>query len=239
MKIINSTDAKTILDNIKGHSLIKISQHNIESNDDLIEFAKTLGPLLAWEFGLINELKVNADINNYLYSNEKVPFHWDGAFYQEPHLLIFHCIKAPEVNSGGETLFTSGNKVLNNLDRKHYKQLKKLKIRYQTDKKAHYGGNIIKDCINKHPKDGRPILRFAEPVKTKLNPVKLTLLNSPQRQAKRLQKMITQELYHPSNCYKHCWQDNDLIIADNHTLLHGRNAFKKNSHRFIKRIQVL
>lgn len=37
----------------------------------------------------------------------------------------------------------------------------------------------------------------------------------------------------------HIWQNNDLLIADNYVLIHGRHAFKQFSPRHLRRIQIL
>jgi alpha-ketoglutarate-dependent taurine dioxygenase len=42
-----------------------------------------------------------------------------------------------------------------------------------------------------------------------------------------------------SVCYRHQWLEGDVVIADNHVLLHGRRAFDKNAARRIRRINIL
>src|SRR6476620_2031394 len=51
--------------------------------------------LLHWSFGPVMEMKEDESSPNYLFSNEEVPFHWDGAFHRVPSSLVFFCVKAP------------------------------------------------------------------------------------------------------------------------------------------------
>ena len=63
----------------------------------LPDFCRSLGELLEWEFGAVNNLRVDPDTKNYLYTNRAVPFHWDGAFLPcSPHYIFFHCDVAPD-----------------------------------------------------------------------------------------------------------------------------------------------
>lgn len=234
-----SNNPKAILSALKKHKLIRIPNHTVKNNHEIIQFAKQLGCLLKWDFGYINELKLDPTKKNYLYSNQKVPFHWDGAFYKSPYLMIFHCIKAPEKQAGGETLFTDSIKLLNALSDEMRSLLEKATLTYQTSKEVHYGGCISISPICQHPILNEQTLRFAEPVATNLNPVSLSISGIEDNAAQWLLNTIQKMLYQKAYCYQHAWQDNELIIADNHALLHGRNAFKYNSLRHIKRVQVL
>ena len=59
-------------------------------------FCETLGELLAWEFGAVNQLEARSGAQNYIYTRRAVPLHWDGAFAgRAPRLIVFHCDEAP------------------------------------------------------------------------------------------------------------------------------------------------
>lgn len=238
MKVIDSLNPNIILSAINKHKLIKIKNHAIKDKKNLIEFGKSLGELLSWDFGVINELKTHQSPVNYLYSHEAVPFHWDGAFYICPHLLIFHCIKAPAINSGGETLFVDTEKIIKSLSAIEQQAYENISLYYETEKKAHYGGKIKTPLISTHPKTSMPILRYAEPVNSQLNPVFLQIQDMNNSEKENLIKTMKAKLYDKKFCYQHTWKDDELIIADNFSLLHGRNAFSKNSKRHLRRIQI-
>src|SRR5688572_14014319 len=49
------------------------------AKQELALYAQKLGEPYQWVFGAINELKVKADVENYIYTDREVPLHWDGA----------------------------------------------------------------------------------------------------------------------------------------------------------------
>jgi alpha-ketoglutarate-dependent taurine dioxygenase len=193
--------------------------------------------LLHWDFGPVMELKKHVDPKNYLFSNEAVPFHWDGAFHTVPSYLVFNCLEAPSPNSGGETLFCSAESILSHASDEELKLWDQIYLTYETEKKAHYGGKFRVKMLGKHPKSGKPILRYAEPVDTSLNPVFLEIEGASNPD--RFIAQMKQKIYASSNCYTHQWQAGDFLIADNHSLIHGRNAYLEASARHIRRVQIL
>ncbi|MEM6730499.1 MAG: TauD/TfdA family dioxygenase, partial [Myxococcota bacterium] len=46
-------------------------------------------------------------------------------------------------------------------------------------------------------------------------------------------------LHAPESFYAHQWQTGDVVIADNFTLLHGREAFTSRAPRHLQRVHVL
>lgn len=195
--------------------------------------------LLHWSFGPVMELQVDPKPENYLFSTENVPFHWDGAFHREPSYLAFNCLLAPEEGCGGETLFCDTEKIYQDLAPAELKNLESCQLTYQTEKKAHYGGEVTVPILQKHPKTGVPILRYAEAVETELNPVKLKVAGLEGRTPEEFQKLMKERIYGERYCYQHRWQKDDILLVDNFATIHGRNAFTKNTPRHIRRIQVL
>ena len=196
-----------------------------------------LKELLHWDFGPVMELKEDPHAANYLFSSEAVPFHWDGAFHRVPSYLVFNCIQAAPASGGGETLFCDTQKIWNESNEQERSQWRQITLHYSTEKKAHYGGHIEGPMVQAHPKTGQTILRFAEPVHTGLNPVSLGVLGVSE-QAQFLNSM-RERIYADENCYAHTWQENDILIADNHRLIHGRRAFHSGEPRHLRRIQIL
>jgi alpha-ketoglutarate-dependent taurine dioxygenase len=212
--------------------------------DGLLQFARGLSSqegeienqLLHWEFGPIMRMRLDPNAKNYLFSNEAVPLHWDGAFYREPRYLLFHCLESE--GPGGETLFTSTESIWSGFDFSRREALRKVKLKYKTEEKAHYGGEITVPLVQKHPRTGRTILRFAEEVETQLNPVELTI-DSPAIPAHKVYRDLRDLAYQPTNCYRHEWKPGDVVIADNFALIHGRTALKENRLRSFNRVQIL
>jgi alpha-ketoglutarate-dependent taurine dioxygenase len=195
--------------------------------------------VLEWDFGPVMEMKEQPGAKNYLFSREKVPFHWDGAFHKVPTYLMFCCVEAPLAGAGGETLFCDTQKVWAEASLEEHSLWSAIELAYETKKLAHYGGSITGPLVSRHPSTGRTVLRFAEPVETALNPVTLKVSGVSDKQAAAFLRTIRSRIYSPEYCYSHVWRQGDVLIADNHALIHGRNAFALDCPRHLRRIQLV
>lgn len=211
------------------------------SRDGFLEFSRNHlnKNLLEWDFGPVMEMKESPDPKNYLFSSERVPYHWDGAFFKTPNYLLFNCIQAPPRGAGGETLFCNTESIWKDANATEHALWSQVQLTYVTDKLAHYGGTITGPLVQKHPVSGSKILRFAEPVTTNLNPVRLSVGGLTSGMQDRFLQDLTQRIYSASYSYKHQWRENDILMADNHSLIHGREAFTKNCSRHLRRIQLM
>jgi alpha-ketoglutarate-dependent taurine dioxygenase len=209
------------------------------STDSMMRLAKSLGTPFEWEFGAVNELVAKADARNYIYTTGAVPFHWDGAFTGKiPHYILFSCEVAPPENGGGETIFCDGAKLLQGATAEQRKLWEATSITYSCEKVVHYGGSFTSPMIVGHPASGEQTLRFAEPV-CDLNPVTLEIPGKSAEQREALVAEMAELLRHPEFSVAHAWRAGDVLIADNHALLHGRNAFVHAGLRHIRRINIL
>jgi alpha-ketoglutarate-dependent taurine dioxygenase len=188
--------------------------------------------LLHWDFGPLMTMKYETQAQNYLFSDERVPFHWDGAFHKEPQHLLFYCTDS--VGEGGETLFTDTEKLWQDLSAQEKKLASEMTLIFKTEKKAHYGGEIRVPLKQVHPLKGTSILRVGEEVETKLNPVSVTVEGS-----QSFYEELKRAIYSKDYLYAHQWKKGDLLLCDNFTFLHGRNELKGNLKRSFKRIQIL
>ena len=205
----------------------------------LPQFCLRLGELLEWDFGSVNNLTVQAEARNYLYTNAQVPFHWDGAFVgRVPHYIFFHCDVSPASGSGGETLFCDTIRLLQRAPANQRAMWEGIAITYTTEKIVHYGGTFTSPLICAHPVSGERLLRFAEPV-SDLNPVHLEIKGIPDAAKPEFLKDMHERLNDDALCYRHQWLSGDVVIADNYVLLHGRNAFAPGAERQIRRVNIL
>lgn len=213
------------------------------NDSELLEFAQTESSqvggvkdkILHWDFGPIMNMHFDKKATNYLFSDEVVPFHWDGAFYREPMKLLFYCNESE--GGGGETLFTNTEKIWNDLSSSEKEICSKIHLIYRTKKLAHYGGEINVPLMQKHPLTGNVILRLAEKVETQLNPVELEIHGIDD--GEEFYEYLKRKLYHSDYMYSHPWEKGDLLVVDNFTYLHGRKSLGKNLKRSFKRIQIL
>ena len=236
---LESVGAPVLKEWIAAHRYVLLRGFAPLSTDDMMCLARRLGEPLEWEFGAINELVAKPDAKNYIYTTGAVPFHWDGAFVGKiPHYILFSCEGAPPEGSGGETTFCDGAKFLADAPPEKRALWKATSITYSTEKVVHYGGSFTSPMVVAHPISGEETLRFAEPVHD-LNPVSLKIDGMTQQQADSLISEMSQLLYKPEYCAAHAWRASDVLIADNHALLHGRKAFLHAGLRHIRRINIL
>jgi len=230
-----------LMDLVGLHKLVVIKGLDDLNRIDFLEFARGFQGfnLLEWSFGPVMEMKEDPSIPNYLFSREHVPFHWDGAFFQVPDFLLFHCVDSPTSDGGGETLFANTEMILRDASAEEVCEWGKVELQFTTEKRAHYGGVIRTPLLDVHPLTRAPIVRFAERVSTQLNPVSLEVFGVDAQRASALEARMTNALYSDKYCYSHQWERGDFIIADNHSLLHGRNAFDFEVPRHLRRIQLL
>lgn len=216
--------------------LIKI---DFELNDD--EYAlichslstSETKPFVEWDFGHLLNLTNKKNSPNYIFSNEAVPLHWDGAFHEVPAILAFYCVEN-EVQ-GGNTFFSNTSKVVKDLNFELFEKLKVSSIRYETQKVAHYGGVLNQSLLIRHPFTDELCIRIGQEVHTKKNPVKRTVCGDD-KAIKSLEDKIINSKY----LYEHQWSKGELLFADNYSLLHGRHALISNEEgkRLLKRIQI-
>ncbi|HWG48022.1 MAG TPA: TauD/TfdA family dioxygenase [Gemmataceae bacterium] len=224
---------------VAEHRLIVLRGFASPDDDEMLAFCRQLGDLLEWEFGAVNELVPRAEAGNYLYSNRAVPFHWDGAFAgRVPHYIFFHCRTAPALGSGGETIFCDTVRLLEGISSEERAAWERIRITYRTEKIVHYGGTFTAPMIDHHPVSGQFVLRFAEPVED-VNPVHLSIDGVAAADRLAFLARLHELLNDPSLCYAHAWRANDVLLADNHALLHGRRAFDGSTPRHLRRINIL
>ena len=210
------------------------------TDEEILAFCGQLGEVMEWAFGSFNELKVDPQAKNYLYTKRAVPFHWDGAFAgRVPHYIFFQCVESGAIGERrGETIFCDAVQLVKSLRGEERQRCEEIEITYSTEKVVHYGGSFTAPVIDTHPVSGEPTCRYAEPV-SDLNPVKLQIHGLPEDEQGPFIRRMASLLYSPANCYEHQWQTGDLVIADNHALLHGRRAFGEFQNRHLRRVNVL
>ena len=225
---------------LKTESLVLLRGFDKLAGEQFLNYCRSYpsAKLLEWSFGPVMEMKEDPAAKNYLFSRERVPFHWDGAFHQVPSFLVFNCVEAPREGGGGETLFTDTGLMWRSATRRERSRWNEIRLTYQTEKLAHYGGKVTVPMVQRHPQRKETVLRYAEPVTSRLNPVTLQVEGVVGSQA-RFEAMMEQRIYDPNFCYSHRWEPGDVLIADNHALLHGRNAFTEDCPRHLRRIQIM
>lgn len=236
---IEQFSPQQIFDWLNEYKLIVFRGYEVMPKQRLALFAQKLGKPLQWVFGAINDLKVKPDTENYIFTDHDVPMHWDGAFVGTiPHVILFQCIVAPKLEDMGGTTFADTQKILENSPPEKINEWKDIEITYRTKKIVHYGGKIRQKFISRHEVEDKQVIRYAEPVED-LNPVSLEIKGLKDKTPEVFTAEIKELLYKKDYLYTHRWQAGDIVLADNHTLLHGREAFKNPNERYIQRVNIL
>lgn len=209
---------------------------------DLEEYCQTAGELMRWEFGTILDLVVQDDPKNYLFDSGDVPFHWDGAWSERaPRYFLFQCVQGCVPGSGGETVFSDATQVYRDAPEDLRDLWARTTVTYRTDRLAHYGGTMTHPVLATHPTTGETTIRYAEPLDPARyrNPLFLTVEGPSSEEAVHMMAELSERLHDPRYCYEHAWQTGDIVIAENHALLHGRNRFTGATNRHMQRIQII
>jgi len=191
-------------------------------------------PFVSWDFGEVLELETSDRNENYIFSNEEVPLHWDGAFHEVPQILAFQCLENSVKK--GRTIFVDTEEIISGLSKDLLTRSIDVEIKYTTEKVAHYGGEVKQKIIEVHPYSKKKVIRMGEEVKTKKNPVSRIVKDEDMKVVNDLQRYLKDDLYR----YHHEWKKGDILFADNLSLLHGREEVKVNGkgNRSLRRIQI-
>jgi alpha-ketoglutarate-dependent taurine dioxygenase len=211
--------------------------------EEFVKYAESWGRIMLWPFGEVLELVEHENPVDHVFDNSWMPFHWDGAFVaQVPEFQMFHCVAAPGEGQGGRTVFCDTTRMLTNVSTDTRSLWEATTVTYQIENKSHYGGRAVSPVIAPHPDRGYPTVRYAEPVPDEIafhNRPSMEFSGIPAERVAELKQSLRDGLYDPGNCYAHSWQTGDLVIADNYTLLHGREPYASRCGRHLRRIHIL
>lgn len=227
-----TSSAKVVV--LRGYGLLDIA--------DLESYCRAAGELVEWEFGTVLDLRVHEDPKNYLFDSGDVPFHWDGAWSaRAPRFFLFQCVRGSGHDGGGETVFCDSTQVYRDAPEDLRALWERTWVTYRTDHLAHYGGTMRHSLLASHPATGAVTIRYAEPLDAARyrNPLFLTVEGPSPDEAVQVMEDLRERLHDPRYCYEHVWQTGDIVIAENHALLHGRNAFRASTERHMQRIQII
>ncbi|QEY52071.1 TauD/TfdA dioxygenase family protein [Legionella longbeachae] len=214
--------------------------HNTE---DFSNYCELWGEVSIWPFGKVLELIEQDAPEDHIFDHSYMPLHWDGMYRpQVPEYQIFHCVKAPLPGQGGRTTFSNTLLVLKHTSSEIKELWHKVTGTYQRKMKF-YNSKTISPIITDHPQKGYSVIRYNEPPSQDkghfVNPPELEFTGISHEELDVFHTSLAKALYSPDNFYAHEWQTGDIVIADNFSLLHGREEFTSKSPRHIQRVHVL
>jgi alpha-ketoglutarate-dependent taurine dioxygenase len=227
----------------REHLLVLRGFKALESADDFATYCERWGEIALWPFGKVLELKEQAKPEDHIFDNSYVPLHWDGMYRKQvPELQIFQCVSSPGVNCGGRTRFSHTPRAYERASEAVRASWSRVTGVYER-KMEYYDSKTRAPLVERHPAKGFPVLRFCEPPAENdasfINHSKFSFEGVAAEATKNLLQGLRDALYAPEVFYAHEWQAGDVVVTDNYTLLHGREAFTKGAPRHLRRVQVL
>ena len=205
---------------------------DIPTHDNfIVKFANSIGSVRRTNFGEYFNVRSKPDPNDLAYTSLALAPHTDNPYRKPvPCIQLLHCIES-EVTGGFSTL-VDGYTVTEDLKKEYfdfYKILSEIKVRFRfTDKEVvlEDWSELIKLDENKDFKQVRfsPRLDYVP----MLEKGKLDLYYKAR---KKLSEMYNSDKYR----IEFKLSPKDLIMMDNHRLLHGRTAYEtKEGNRFLQ-----
>jgi alpha-ketoglutarate-dependent taurine dioxygenase len=217
--------------------------HSFSTSEEFSKYCELWGEISVWPFGKVLELFERSNPEDHIFDNNYVPLHWDGMYRpQVPEFQLFHCVQAPNSAQGGRTTFSNTILALENTPRQTIDLWEKVKGRYQR-KMEYYNSETFSPIIDTHPYRGFSVIRYNEPpiegFGSFLNPPILEFSGVTPEEMIQVHRSLREALYSPKNYYAHAWLQGDMVVADNFSLLHGRESFETKAPRHLRRVHVL
>ncbi|GHH82221.1 hypothetical protein GCM10018793_41520 [Streptomyces sulfonofaciens] len=210
----------------------------------LSAYAERWGEPARWPFGTVLELVQQEDPADHIFDHSHMPMHWDGMYREHiPEFQIFQCVHAPGADHAGETTFCDTPAVLADADPATRRLWSRATGTYHREME-YYNSTTVSPVVTAHPVNGTPVIRYHEPTAEAgedfVNHPDLEFSGlADEAELAELHRSLRSALYDPAHLYAHVWRTGDLVVADNYTLLHGRNAFTSGAPRHLRRVQVL
>lgn len=221
---------------LRGFRLFECTEH-------FVDYCARWGEISEWPFGKVLELVEHPNPEDHIFDHNYVPLHWDGMYRQQvPELQLFRCVSAPGTDQGGRTTFSNTVSAIAHAPAEAVALWRRAIGHYQR-KMAFYNSKTVSPILDIHPLRGFEVLRYNEPPSDAhghfLNPPLLQFTGIEPEEVQALHDSLKEALYGSESFYAHAWCTGDLVVADNFTLLHGREAFPSQAPRALQRVHVL
>ncbi|WP_314174278.1 TauD/TfdA dioxygenase family protein [Streptomyces winkii] len=224
------------------HLLLLRGFSGFADGDELAAYCARWGEIGMWPFGAVLELVEHENPDDHIFDHRHVPLHWDGMYRpQVPEFQIFHCVSAPRYDQGGGTVFSQTSAVLREAEPETRALWEQVTGTYRR-KTEFYESTAVSPVVAEHPVTGQAVIRYNEPVAPDdefINHPVLEFTGIPAGRLKEFHRGLSGALRAPGVAYTHRWRTGDLVVADNYTLLHGREAFTSRAPRHLRRVHVL
>jgi alpha-ketoglutarate-dependent taurine dioxygenase len=229
---------------LRGFAGTKIEENYRSKGDDL-------GKVLSWTFGEIFKVvdtgEVDKNANN-VTSNEAMPMHFDGCFkfvdhtdpetgetkkvLTPPGYQYFTCISTAPKGTG-YTLFCNSRLFFRHIS-PPWTVERMEPITWQMENDG-FWSNVQRGLplVKRHPNTKLPCIRWHQPwSETKFSKYKVTIENDEQELVDVVNKLV----YDYRVCLRFTWNEGDLLVNDNVSMLHTRTSYASKCDREMWRI---
>lgn len=225
------------------HLIVVRGFSSFDGAEAFADYCAQWGEISLWPFGKVLELTEQENPADHIFDNNYVPLHWDGMYRpQVPEFQIFHCVSAPGGNQGGRTTFSNTAIALERAAPSVRSLWSNVTGAYRR-KMEFYDSQTVAPIIAAHPVSGFPVIRYNEPPRdgddSFLNHPTLAFNGVAEGESADFHRGLREALYAPESFYAHTWRTGDIVISDNYTMLHGREAFTSGAPRHLRRVHVL
>jgi alpha-ketoglutarate-dependent taurine dioxygenase len=173
---------------------------------------KELGEVL-----LVTDVKVNLKSRALVTSERGLDFHTD---HHKAHFIAWYCVE--QTDQGGESILQDANKIFELLSEAEQKELKKV--------------NLLEHKIFEDDEETHPFVIERANRREFYYSFWLAKEKISEEQKEILKKY--QKLTHETEFVKIKMNPTDILIIDNHRVLHGRTAIEGSKNRFLKRFWI-
>ncbi len=230
-QVINGNSGRLkLLENLRDYGLCFVRNMPPEKGK-LEAFAQSFGPLLETNYGRIFEIIVDPEESQKSVANSEIDLipHTDDAYqYAPPGIIFFHCLIANNDGSG-QSIFVDGFQIAETL-RQEDSEAFNLLCRYEVSFRKYYSKRI--DMQFSSPVFGLDSGGNVKEVRiSNLFPAPLDLPEEIMEPFYGAYRKLMQ-LYTDSRYYlKQSLQPGDLVMFDNHRILHGRTGIGRQNQR--------
>ena len=255
---ITATDFDQIYAAWLDHAILRFRDQHI-TDDELKDFSQNFGPLEYAPHGKVTPDELAkipnpfvATISNIVengrpiggLSNVATSWHTDMSYIESPPTAsLLYAVEVPA--TGGETSFCSMSAVYKTLPLKLRERCFQLVIKHDSAhdslgklRRGHATYATPKDApgafhraVCKHPETGANVLFLGRRQNAYIKDHELG-------ESEQLLDDIWDHVARPEHCWTQHWLQGDLVVWDNRSVMHRRNAFPDPERRLMRRTQV-
>jgi taurine dioxygenase len=213
--------------------------------DDLVKFAARFGPV---EYGVREDFQLPENPDVYVISNivengkpkgnpnDGFAWHTDLSFLEHPTAYTFlYALEVPP--EGGNTEFASAAASYDRLSAEEKARLDALSVRHSytmlhatrkgarelTEDEKQRMPDVIHPMVRTHPATGRKALY--------LGPDTSLPVGVDPKEGSELIWSLMKRTIEPDKVYAHSWRPGDLVVWDNHTMVHRATEYDRQRYR--------